>query len=156
MVQFDKGTSFLPFGDSFLDIENFMQRIIALLPRVTWGIVAAIIAGEFFSLMISSSGTGFVVGLITSLAMKSASIAASWNNANGLISILVATFVTTVITGIKVFDDAFKAILDLLEGFTSASETGVLAKTYRMLSVGINLALMSVIGGRLKELGVSI
>ncbi|MEM4703549.1 MAG: hypothetical protein QXJ02_00545, partial [Candidatus Bathyarchaeia archaeon] len=156
IASFDIGTSFLPFGDSFLDMGNFMQRIITLLPRVIWSIFGAIVAGEFFSLVMSSSGTGFVVGFLASFAMKGASIAVSWHNADGLISIFIATFFTTVITGLKVFDDIFDIVLNLLEGFTNISESSLLTKTYRMLSTAINLALMSIIGGRLKELGVSI
>jgi hypothetical protein len=152
-TMFDMGMSILPFGDSFYGVEEFFQRMISLFPRIVWSVTSALILGEFFCLLASSSGPwSCAAAFLVSLSMKSLSIMSSFDNIDGLISIFFGIYFPTVYTGLTRGWDMFMTVIQLCEGIKTLAEIGF-GRIYRLVSFSMNFIFMSIVMQRLKYLG---
>lgn len=152
--EFDVGKAELPFGDTFQYAQVLIQRLVELLPRVMWSVVATIGVGEFLALIASNAGfVGLWGALFYSTASKLLVLDFYWNSIDGLISAYIGSLFATVLGLLRMsFLRIAVDILELLMGIKSLAEFGF-GKLYSILSVPANIAFQSIILGRLDELG---
>jgi hypothetical protein len=153
-IAFDLGLSPLPLADTFQVTNWFSNKIVAMLPTVSWKIVIGLATAEFFAQLAASGGPQFfVIALATSISLKISSTILAWDSVGGLTSVFFGIFVPTVVSLLRNgLWSYFQTLKDIMNGIESLAEIGF-GKIYNLISVGVNIAFMVQILQRLYDLG---
>lgn len=130
-----------------------MQRIVSLLLKISWKVVAELASAEFLALIASASGVSLSPALLSMFSHKAVSTWLAWDSIDDLVSVWFGIFVPTVVSLVRTdLWNLFQTLLDVMIAIKSLAEIGF-GKLYSLISTTTNIVFLGHIFQRLDELG---